>query len=150
MSNSVEKILYRKAALIFEELGFLLPRAESSESDNSNYCSASVSFQGAFSGRLSVSLSPEVLADLAANMLGDDGRVGDAFEKDALRELSNVICGNALPAIYGAEKIFHLDAPEISDGNNSANDEARFTQAAQVNIGFDCGSAEIKLFVDNA
>jgi CheY-specific phosphatase CheX len=150
MSSSAEKILYRKAALIFEELGFLLPRAESYETDGAAFLSARVSFQGPFAGDLIVSISDKVLSILAANMMGDDRQVDESFEKDALREISNVICGNALPAIYGAEKVFHLDAPVLFEEGISASVESEYARDAHVSIGFEQGFAEITLFVQNA
>jgi CheY-specific phosphatase CheX len=147
MSSSAEKILYRKAALIFEELGFLLPRAESYEIDGAALLSASVSFQGPFAGCLLVSIGHGVLSALATNMLGDNRQSDEFFEKDALLEISNVICGNALPAIYGAEKDFHLDVPVLFEESNSADLESEYTQDAHISIGFEQGFAEITLFV---
>lgn len=149
MSSSAEKILYRKAALIFEELGFLLPRAESHEADGAAFLSAVVSFEGPFAGRMLVSISQEVLAALAANMMGDVRRINVSFEKDALREISNVICGNALPAIYGTERVFRLDAPVLLEEGNPAGFESEYTKDVHVSIGFEKGFAEITIFVKN-
>jgi CheY-specific phosphatase CheX len=150
MNSQAEKILYRKAALIFEELGFLLPRAESYAADGAAFLSATVPFQGPFCGFLLVSISQEVLAALATNMLGDNRQSDEFYEKDALREIANVICGNALPAIYGAEKVFHLDAPVPFEESNSTNFESEYTQDAHISIGFEQGFAELTLFVKKA
>jgi CheY-specific phosphatase CheX len=149
MNNSAEKILYRKAALIFEELGFLMPRPENGGSSRDERTSAMVSFKGPFSGYLLVSLSSEILSQLSGNMLGDEQTSNEVLQQDSLKEISNVICGNALPAIYGFEPIFHLDAPVICDGKSSAIAGVEFNQAAQVHISFDTGNAEITLFVEN-
>ena len=146
MNNSAEKILYRKAALIFEELGFLMPRPDGNGASENGITSALVSFRGPFSGCLLVSLSNETLSQLSGNMLGDEKPSTELLKQDSLKEISNVICGNALPAIYGFESIFHLDAPTIRETADSINSD--YSQAAQVHLSFDRGNAEITLFVE--
>jgi hypothetical protein len=148
MNSSAEKILYRKAALIFEELGFLMPRSDTGEVSKNGNTSAMVFFRGPFSGYLLVSLGTKVLARLSGNMLGNDEPSSEAMQQDSLKEISNVICGNALPAIYGFESIFNLDAPVICEENVSINSKLQFAQTAQTHIAFDCGAAEIALFVE--
>jgi len=148
MSNSAEKILYRKAALIFEELGFLMPRSDAGEFSNTECSHAVVSFSGPFSGCLFLSLSTEILPQLSANMLGEQGDSGAKMEQDALCEVANVICGNVLPAIYGFEPVFHLDAPRSVEQSDFADLISPLHQAAKVNITFDNGHAEVALFVD--
>jgi CheY-specific phosphatase CheX len=147
MSNSAEKILYRKAALIFEELGFLMPRPDGGRVSHNGTTRAMVSFKGPFSGCLLVSLSNEILSQLSANMLGDEQTPTELLKHDSLKEISNVICGNALPAIYGFEPIFHLDAPVIHEETDSINLE--YSQAAHVHLSFDRGNAEIILFAES-
>ena len=149
MSNSAEKILYRKAALIFEELGFLMPRPDGGAISGNGSTTAMVFFRGPFSGYLLVSLSKEILAQLSGNMLGDEQSSTELLQQDSLKEISNVICGNALPAIYGFEPIFHLDAPAIHNAASSSAADKEYAEAAHVQISFDAGIAEIRLFVEN-
>jgi CheY-specific phosphatase CheX len=148
MNNSAEKILYRKAALIFEELGFLMPRSEISEDNPVEGKSAVVSFKGAFSGCLLVSLSAELLPLLSANMLGEQNSSENPMEHDALCEIANVICGNALPAIYGFEPIFHLNAPSLYNTSETSHLESTYTRTAAVHIAFDLGRADVSLYID--
>lgn len=150
MNNSAEKVLYRKAALIFEELGFLMPRPESGPGASSEGCShAAVFFRGPFTGCLVVSLSSETLSQLAANMLGGSDMAIEQMEQDSLREAANVICGNALPAIYGFEPIFHLDAPALCD-RNPVEGNATYHKVAQVHVAFEEGYADVALYSDEA
>jgi CheY-specific phosphatase CheX len=150
MNNSAEKILYRKAALIFEELGFLMPRPDNAGGAQDGSTSAMVFFKGPFSGYLLVSLSTEILTQLSGNMLGEDAVSSEVLQHDSLKEISNVICGNALPAIYGFEPIFHLDAPIIYEGTNTVAKAVEYNQEAQVRLSFDAGTAEISLFVESS
>ena len=149
MNNAVEKILYRKAALIFEELGFLMPRSDNSEMPQSESVSAMVSFKGPFSGCLLVSLSPEMLSLLSANMLGEEERSNRIMEQDSLREIANVICGNALPAIYGFEPVFHLEAPALLESPDSVLQNSEYRKEAQIHIAFDSGHAAVYILVDH-
>jgi CheY-specific phosphatase CheX len=150
MNNSAEKILYRKAALIFEELGFLMPRPDGGGVGLNGSTNAVVCFKGPFSGYLTVSLSTEILSQLSSNMLGDEETSSEVLQQDSLKEIANVICGNALPAIYGFESIFHLDAPLICGSDFSMNGGIQYSQEAQVRLSFDAGTAEINLYIESS
>jgi chemotaxis protein CheY-P-specific phosphatase CheC len=150
MNNLAEKVLYRKAALIFEELGFLMPQPDNGGGDSSDAVSAVVSFNGPFDGCLLVSLSSGILPRLSSNMLGSEGSSGRTLDQDALCEVANVICGNALPAIYGFDPIFHLDAPKLVDASSSADLESTFNRSAEIHINFEGGRADVTLFVDKS
>ncbi|MBN1571527.1 MAG: chemotaxis protein CheX [Acidobacteria bacterium] len=148
MNSSAEKILYRKAALIFEELGFLMPRSDNVETDQADRVSAIITFTGPFSGCLLVSLSSGMLPQLSTNMLGAAEQSNEDLERDSLGEIANVICGNALPAIYGFEPVFHLEAPELLDDPESMIDKFNYKKEAEVHISFDSGNASVTLLVD--
>jgi CheY-specific phosphatase CheX len=149
MNSSAEKILYRKAALIFEELGFLMPRSDNSEFSQDGCTKAMVTFKGPFSGCLLVSLSTDMLSLLSANMLGEEGRTSDAMQQDSLGEIANVICGNALPAIYGFEPVFHLDAPKLLESTESVMNDLGYKKEAEVHISFENGHAAVTLLIEN-
>jgi CheY-specific phosphatase CheX len=149
MNSSAAKILYRKSALIFEELGFLMPRSDSTETSQVNCISAAVNFKGPFSGCLIVSIAPEMLSQLSANMLGEEGQSNEILERDSLGEIANVICGNALPAIYGFDPVFHLDAPAIVEDVEALVNGCQYIKEADVHISFDTGNAAVMLLVES-
>ena len=149
MNSSAEKILYRKAALIFEELGFLMPRSDNTELSQADRVSAAVSFSGPFSGCLIVSVAPEMLSQLTANMLGDEAQSNELMERDSLGEIANVICGNGLPAIYGFDPVFHLEAPAMLDDVPALINSDKYKIEAEVRISFDSGNAALVLLIDN-
>jgi len=149
MTNSVEKILYRKSALIFEELGFLMPGSNTKENARTDSTSAIVPFRGPFSGCLLVSLSSTLLPLLSANMLGEQACSNKEWEQDSLREISNVICGNVLPAIYGFERIFQLDVPRLLDNPDPLLRGSEYRTEAHAHIFFDSGQAAVTLLVES-
>lgn len=110
----MEQALYQAAVLTFEELGFVFPveRLPEDTVDNDSV-SVSVKFNGVFSGQVVLQIENSILPTIAANMLGDEESFEEEILLDVLGELTNVICGNALPAIAGKQEIFKLDAPQI-------------------------------------
>ncbi|MBU0508583.1 chemotaxis protein CheX [bacterium] len=77
--------------------------------------SATMTFEGARTGRITLRVASDILPALSRNMMGDfdEGEVAAETAQDALRETLNMICGNMLTAWYGSEPVFHLHPPEI-------------------------------------
>lgn len=66
----------------------------------------------AFDGALVVAVSDDVARALAGNMLGVAPAQADVqARRDALGEVTNVVCGNVLPLLGGRRAVFHLGAP---------------------------------------
>jgi hypothetical protein len=147
MNNSAEKILYRKAALIFEELGFLMPSDRGGIATGSCH-TATVSFKGPFSGCLIVSLDSSILPVLSSNMLGEYDTGNQTMGNDALCEITNIICGNVLPAIYGFKPMFHLDAPRLLNESEKLEAISSYALTAGAQVFFDAGCADISLYAE--
>lgn len=115
--SEIQKILSQVGASTLEQLAFLFSFPEDHDrplrQDGAVGCR--VRFSGPASGEMLLAISSAVLPELAANMLGaeDEDDVDPAHLIDALRETGNIVCGNALPAIYGSEAVFDLEAPEF-------------------------------------
>jgi len=150
MNRTAEKILYRKSALIFEELGFLMPESDICDNFQTNNPGAVVAFHGPFTGCLLISLTGEILSTLSSNMLGQEEPASKQMEEDALRELANVICGNTLPAIFGPKEVFHLDTPSIYQNMQSVPGLSEYSAVARVAIPFEKGQANIFLYTESA
>jgi CheY-specific phosphatase CheX len=84
------------------------------------------------------------LVDLAANMLGTEDDPTDEVVLDALGEVTNVICGNVLPSLSGANAVFDLSAPEpaLAPLPPAASPEG---EVARVVMGLEEGRAEITI-----
>ena len=148
MSSSVESSLFQAASSTFEELGFMLADRQPSDRQREAVLDGevTVAFRGPFEGYLRVRLFGGVLPALAMNMLGESAPPGEALQRDALGEVANVICGNALPAIAGSTEIFHLDAPSAGAPERVANAELASTAL----LGLDGGRAEVSLYATAA
>jgi CheY-specific phosphatase CheX len=147
MRNQGEKTLYRTVAVIFEEMGFLLPTPSDSPIGDSAATGAIVRFRGPFEGSLSVRITRDVLPTLTANMLGDDHPQGEQLERDAIGEIANVICGNVLPTIAGDDACFILECPRFFEGQIPGDKLSSRIPAAEVHVGFDPGQADVALYI---
>ncbi len=105
MKNRLNEILYSVAEQIFESLAFLLlaPEEDAPIPDGARGVTASIMFDGAFEGTLFLCVSEEMLPAIATNMLGlmDDETLPAPQQRDAFKELLNVVCGNFLPQVVG-------------------------------------------------
>jgi hypothetical protein len=148
MRNSAEKILYRKAALIFEELGFLMPNSDQGFEPKTSSSGAYIPFTGPFSGCLLLIMNSEVISTLSSNMIGPGRQVDEAIRQDALGEIANVICGNALPAVFGSKEVFHLEAPRFVGDSDITQFMPAYSRIAAARIPFNCGHAEVVLYAE--
>jgi len=146
----MEKELYKAAVMTFEELGFMLPTPELEERQQNAPVEAAVSleFQGPFSGRMIVRVCGDVLSTLAANMLGEEEPPLEELQLDALKEMANVISGNALPAIAGSkDDIFYLGSAQKVECTDGVFSEP---PVAEARIGLEEGRADVLLFMSGA
>ncbi|MEP6779778.1 MAG: chemotaxis protein CheX [Gemmatimonadaceae bacterium] len=150
MSSTTEQALHRTMAATFEELGLVVPDLEPSAEQSAVRMdfAASVSFRGPISGRLVLRASRTVLSELAENMLGSDNMRDELMHQDALGEVANVICGNFLPQVAGANAIFVLSAPQWQDEIASNSDNSSVKASAALGVGQGRAVTELVLFGD--
>ena len=91
----------------FEELGLLLVAGDPAASGAGEpaggppAAGARVDFAGPWAGCLVLRVSDDVLDAAAANMMGRDAPPAEPLRRDALGEMTNVLCGNLLPLVAG-------------------------------------------------
>ncbi len=122
MRNAQKPMLGKVVSDSLEKLAFMFftPDSYREPIPLQDAVTAEVSFSGEFSGRLAMVMTEAALKELAANMLGIDADgVEQSHIHDALKEAANIICGNWLPVLAGAEVVFHLDAPRILNPSQS-------------------------------
>lgn len=148
MSNTTVQSLSRATIATFEELALLFPEVELSDEQRSATFDAAVSvdFRGPLSGRLVVRASSAVLPIITANMMGEDQAQYQPLQRDALGEIANVICGNVLPLIAGAEVVFNLAAPIVHFGGEIPRRDGD-EPSARMEVGVENGRAEVSLYL---
>lgn len=122
MEQKFKNVLARVASETLERLAFLFTFADDERNTDGPEpaFAGRVNFDGYFKGSLMIRVSTSVLQELAANMLGmdDDAEISPEEQRDAFKEMLNVICGNALPAIAGNQVEFNIGPPEILDDSD--------------------------------
>jgi chemotaxis protein CheY-P-specific phosphatase CheC len=149
MTLSTQFRLYQTAAATFEELTMLFPSEVLTEEQAQLPFTdgVSVRFYGPKSGRLEVRASTGIVPALAENMLGAEGGVDPQLQRDALGELGNVLCGNVVSSMTNGIGVFHLHPPRHMDATMFAE---RFEPNEEcVDIGFDEGRAQVRLFLSS-
>jgi len=131
----------------FESLAFMFTMPQEEEPTTT----VRVSFSGpSCGGALYLTVSSAMLAQLAVNMMGiaDGVEPTAAQQVDALKEIGNVICGNVLPVIAGAQAEFSIAAPEALAPQDSRPPLPSEEPLARARLKLDGGSAELKLYMD--
>lgn len=148
MSSTTARFLSRATTATFEELALLFPETDLSPEQAAAPLDVAVSveFRGPLTGRLVVRVSRSLLPAIAANMLGAEESKQLPLQRDALGEVGNVICGNVLPLIAGADKLFNLAAPIVVDGGDLPHRDLD-EPTARIEIGVDDGRVESVLYL---
>ena len=77
-----------------------------------------------------------------------DSITGDQVQ-DALKEVINVICGNILPALAGAEAVFNISAPDILDAGQGPEFGRAAPPVGRVKLDLEGEPGYLFLFVDD-
>ncbi len=147
---TAKEALTKAATLTFEELGFLLVAEDEGEPpEDASAHHVEVGFVGPVTGKILLVFPAALARQLTQNMLGQEEIPSEEETADALGEAANVICGNALPMVFGAQAIFNLTAPRICDGPNLAY-RSSGEMIGETDVRFEEGSAEIAMFLEAA
>lgn len=126
----------------FEELGLLLVAGDPAAagvgdaSGEPPTAGARVDFGGPWAGSVVLRVSDDVLDTAAANMMGRDAPPAEPLRRDALGEMTNVLCGNLLPLVAGRRSVFRLQAPRwLGVAGGEPPDGAPVTVALDVETG---------------
>lgn len=105
-------------SVLVEQLGFLFvdpADEEDLELGDHTLLHASVSVSGQVNGTVAIAMPPSLCRELAANMLGEDDPddIGEEQAQDALRELTNVVCGHLVTTLAGENIITEISPPSV-------------------------------------
>lgn len=99
-----------------------------------------VDISGPRRGRMVMAVSRGILAELAANMLGDDVPLPLDQQRDALGEMLNIICGAFLPNLEDDDGTYSISAPRAT-----TFEEERVEGTIVVDLGVEDGRAALAL-----
>jgi CheY-specific phosphatase CheX len=121
--NSIERTdqVRKVMARVLEDASFVfaddLPPAAQEGISSETIMGVSLAFKGERTGEFRLWADPPFAALLAANMTGIDADSPQALEKgaDAMKEMMNIIAGNALTELFGTTAVFDLGIPQKAD-----------------------------------
>ena len=149
MEQQLKRILTAIASDTLEKLAFLFADVDDERANDGPdpAWTGRVDFNGYFGGSLWMRISTCVIPELAGNMLGidDDAEISEAEQQDALKEILNVICGNALPAIAGDQVEFSIEAPEVLSPEDAAKLNQKNKPACVVRLVLEDGFCDLSL-----
>jgi CheY-specific phosphatase CheX len=140
--------LEEAAIATFESLAMLFasPELDAAQRASPATVGVRVGFRGRdVDGHLELRVAPGLVPSIAANMLGQSDTPTARVQQDALGELANVICGNALPAVLDSRELFELEAPVPLPDSRSPHTAA---PVAVAEVWLESGRASVELYVD--
>lgn len=148
MNPALSRKLVEVTADTLEKLAFLFtfPAEDVPAMDEQNQEIVRVDFDGPFGGGMELSLPSSALTELAVNMLGaEDGEtLSAAQQRDALKELVNVVCGNVLPVLAGHVAEFSLRPPYLVSGDSPMWEDP----AAIGYLALESGACRVRMQID--
>jgi CheY-specific phosphatase CheX len=152
MTQQLKHILTGVANDTLERLAFMFafPDDDRRQDGPEPAVTGCVEFSGLFCGSLVVRVPTCVMPEMAANMLGleDDAEISGEAQRDALKELTNVICGNLLPAVAGDQVEFNIGAPETLSPLDARKLLSRDIPACVVRLMLEDGYCDVYLFTE--
>ena len=80
-----------------------------------------LAFKGPVQGKVGLSLSRDLATELGVNILGvDPESAPPETAHDAIKELTNIICGDLLFRLYGPQAVFDLCVPQLHTTSGGA------------------------------
>lgn len=147
MSNEHDTMLQQVTEETLESLAFAMVMPEEDHADP--FCiAAKIEFSGPSRGALFFSASERFMPEVATNMLGsmDDEPPSEELQRDAFKELLNVICGNLLPVFAGDEAVFDVHPAEILAGACLPGTFEQHEPTAQIEMTLDIGRIKLAFF----
>lgn len=148
MNPANDQALRDAALTTFGEMCMALPSVEitTDQIEAPFEAEVRVGFHGTVKGDLSVRLYGTVLDSLAQGMIGDSELMPADLLRDALGEIGNVVCGNALPLVAGEMGKFRLDPPRAALAKDPPLTGPALETKTQV--GLDGGRAEVGIHLE--
>jgi chemotaxis protein CheY-P-specific phosphatase CheC len=152
MEQKIKSILARVTSETLERLAFLFTFADDERDIDGPEprVAGRVDFSGFFAGSLLMRVSSSGIQELAVNMLGldDDDEISAEDKQDAFKEMLNVICGNALPAIAGNQVEFKINPPEILSETAAATVLNEVNPECIVRLMLEEGFCDVYFFIE--
>ena len=125
--------LRQVVADVLERFAFSFVEDEEPQFHEAGWLLSDLTFNGPVHGKVSLALSRELASELGVNILGvEPSAAPPDLPEDAVKELTNIICGDLLFRLYGPQAIFDLCVPALRTAASSLNLEQEMPSDAIV------------------
>ncbi len=99
---------------VLERFAFSFADDEDPQYQEVAWLSSDLTFAGPVRGKVGLAVSRELASDLGLNILGVEPETAPPeLADDAIKELTNIICGDLLFRLYGPKAVFDLCVPAL-------------------------------------
>lgn len=114
MDTNEPTLLRQVVADVLERFAFSFVEDEEQRGQGRDWLLADLTFAGPAQGRITLAIPRELALELGLNILGADPDSASAgLAEDAVKELTNIICGELLYRLHGAQAVFNLGVPSL-------------------------------------
>ena len=118
---------------VLERFAFTFVEDEEPQFHEAGWLLSDLAFTGPVRGKVSLALSRELASELGVNILGVDPETAPPdVAEDAIKELTNIICGDLLYRLYGQQAVFDLCVPALRTAATSQAVEQEIPPGATV------------------
>ena len=123
MTDEAQNTLLNVVSDVLQRFAFMFAEAPENPDQiwQGTYLHSTIAFRGPGSGTISLMAPEPLCTDSAANILGvmDTSDLTPDAGEDAIKELSNVICGEFVSILYGSKVIVDLTVPVLCRTDSS-------------------------------
>lgn len=113
-------VLRTAIVLAMERLCFTSPEAFVDDAPDAATLDAYVEFHGRSSGAVAIAAPADAVRGFVDALLLPDPRADRIAPEDFITELANIVCGNAVPRIFGRNAVHVLSPPRLGRPNGPA------------------------------
>jgi hypothetical protein len=108
------RLLRQVVADVLERFAFSFVEDEEQRGQETDWLLSDLTYAGPVQGRVTLALPRDLAFELGLNILGVDPASASAeLAEDAVKELTNIICGELLYRLHGAQAVFNLGVPAL-------------------------------------
>jgi CheY-specific phosphatase CheX len=148
MKTKIEKVLEEASVNTFEDICFMYQAPELNDIQKNLKLEAAseVKYKGDYTGKLLIETRGNLFSAIAANILSKDAP-SLREKKDALGEITNIICGNVVTSLGRSKLGYRIESPKAIKKDDLLKEKGQEKPLVKITLNFNEGRADIKFFV---
>jgi CheY-specific phosphatase CheX len=150
MKAKIKKALEETTISTFEDICFMyaVPELKNVQKNLKPEAASEIKYRGEYAGKLVVEASGGLFSAIAENMLSNDNPTLQQ-QKDALKEIASIICGNIVTCLGGGKGEYKIASPRFLDATETKKERQKNKPLSAITLNFNEGRVDVKVFVDD-